>query len=133
MIVGVADTHAALWYLFADSRLSQAAYEFIEEAARNGDQVAVSAISVAEVVYLVEKGRLPLVMDAELTKALVDLQHVFTETAFTLAVAQSMRRIPRESVPDMPDRMIAATAVYYGVPIISRDRHIRSSELKTIW
>lgn len=44
-----------------------------------------------------------------------------------------MRQVPLASVPDMPDRMIAATAVYFHVPIVSRDRRILSANLKTIW
>lgn len=44
-----------------------------------------------------------------------------------------MRQVSRSEVPDMPDRMIAATAIYVDVPVISRDRHIRSANLKTIW
>jgi hypothetical protein len=29
--------------------------------------------------------------------------------------------------------MVAATAVYFDVPVISRDRRIRAASLKTIW
>jgi predicted nucleic acid-binding protein len=44
-----------------------------------------------------------------------------------------MASIPRADVPDLPDRIIAATAVYLGVPLISRDRAIRASSVETIW
>jgi hypothetical protein len=37
---------------------------------------------------------------------------VFTEAVFTAAIVHSMRKVLRAEVPDMPDRMIAATAVY---------------------
>lgn len=56
MIAGVADTHAALWHLFNDKRLSAAAVDFIDQAAAQRQRIAVSAISLAEIVYLVEKG-----------------------------------------------------------------------------
>jgi len=36
-------------------------------------------------------------------------------------------------IPDMPDRIIAATAVHLNVPIISRDGKIKLSDLDTIW
>jgi hypothetical protein len=29
--------------------------------------------------------------------------------------------------------MVAATAVYFDVPVISRDKRIRAASLKTIW
>ena len=59
MIAGIADTHTALWYLFNDARLSLAAGDFIDRAAAAGKQIAISSISLAEIVYLVEKNRLP--------------------------------------------------------------------------
>src|SRR5579863_6013667 len=59
MIGGVADTHAALWCLYDDGRLSIAAGEFIDRSAAAGNQIVVSSISLAEIVYLIEKNRLP--------------------------------------------------------------------------
>jgi predicted nucleic acid-binding protein len=44
-----------------------------------------------------------------------------------------MRLVSRAEVPDMPDRIIAATAVYFDVPVLSRDRRILAANLKTVW
>ena len=44
-----------------------------------------------------------------------------------------MRQVARAEVPDMPDRMIAATALYLDVPVISRDSRILAASLKTVW
>ena len=33
----------------------------------------------------------------------------------------------------MPDRIVAATAVYFAVPVISRDGRIRASNIRTVW
>jgi len=133
MIAGVADTHTALWHLFDDARLSGAARAFIDQAASARQKIAVSSISLAELVYLIEKNRLPLSSYDELTQALADPEHVFTEAALTAAVVQSMRQVSRVEVPDMPDRIVAATAVYFDVPVISRDRRIRAANMKTVW
>ncbi len=133
MIVGVADTHAALWHLFGDERLSALAGDFIDQAAAARDRIVVSAISLAEVVYLVEKNRLPPNAYADLKAALADPDHVLKEAPFTADVVEAMRRVPRDSVPDMPDRIVAATAVYFGVPVISRDGRIRASTIQTVW
>jgi len=133
MIVGVADTHTALWHLFGDSKLSRTAEDFIQAAAARRDKVAVSAISLAELVYLVEKNRLPPSAYHDLARALNNPAHVFTEAALTADVVQSMQQIPRAEVPDMPDRIIAATAVYFKVPVISRDRRIRAANVQTVW
>jgi PIN domain nuclease of toxin-antitoxin system len=133
MIAGVADTHTALWHLFDDPKLSAAAGAFINEAAIARRKIAISSISLAEVVYLVEKGRLPPSAYDELAQAIADPEHVFTEAVFTAAIVQSMRLVPRSEVPDMPDRMIAASAVYFDVPVISRDRRIHAANFNTVW
>ena len=59
MIAGVADTHTALWYLFDDERLSVPAGDLIDQSAAVRRRIVVSAISLAEIVYLIEKSRLP--------------------------------------------------------------------------
>ena len=60
-------------------------------------------------------------------------EHVFAEAVFTAAIVQAMRQVSRAKVPDLADRIVAATAVYFDVPVISRDRRIRVASLKTVW
>jgi predicted nucleic acid-binding protein len=50
-----------------------------------------------------------------------------------MAVALAVGRVIRDEVPDMPDRIIAGTALYFSVPVISRDRKIQTSAVETIW
>src|ERR671931_348006 len=111
MIAGVADTHTALWYLYDVADLSSAAGDFIDHAASAGNQVVVSSIPLAEIVYLIEKNRLPGNAYADLKAAIDDPDHVFKEAALTADVVGAMRQVPRTDVPDMPDRIVAATAV----------------------
>ena len=133
MILGVADTHTAIWYLFDDKRLSGTAGEFIDQAAVAGGRIAVSSITLAEIVYLLEKNRLLANVYIDLRAALADPEHVFKECHLTVDVVEAMRRVTRSEVPDMPDRIVAATAVYLNVPVISRDGRIRASSVQTIW
>ena len=44
-----------------------------------------------------------------------------------LEIAQAMDLVPRAEVPDMPDRIIAATAVAHTLPLVSQDSEIRAS------
>ena len=48
-------------------------------------------------------------------------------------VAEAIHRVPRNVVPEMPDRIIAATALHLGLPLITRDQQIQSTGIKTIW
>jgi PIN domain nuclease of toxin-antitoxin system len=130
VIVGVADTHTALWYLLENPRLSVAARTFIDDA---GHDIAFSPISLAEIVYLVEKNRLPVAAYDDLKEALADPEYVIEEAPPTGGAVEALRRVPRADVPDMPDRIVAATALYLRVPVISRDGRIRSSNIQTVW
>ena len=133
MIAGVADTHTALWHLFDDAHLSARARDFIDQAAGARRKIALSSISLAEIVYLVEKNRLPAAAYDDLRRALANPNHVLEEAPLTAEVVEAMRQVPRADVPDMPDRIVAATGVYLGVPVLSRDGRIRGSNVHTIW
>jgi PIN domain nuclease of toxin-antitoxin system len=133
MIVAVADTHAAIWYLFANPRLSSTARHYIDAAAQKREKVGISSISLTEMVYLEERGRIPADAYADLLSDLNDEEGVFVEIPVTQVIANEMRGVAREQVPDLPDRIIAATGLYLEVPIISRDGRIRASSLRTIW
>lgn len=55
----VLDTHSIIWYLDDSTRLSQTAGDAIQDTIAAGLPVYVSAISVVEIIYLVEKGDCP--------------------------------------------------------------------------
>jgi PIN domain nuclease of toxin-antitoxin system len=132
-IAAIADTHAVIWSLFGDSRLSAAARAFIAHAAQSGASVGVSGMTLVEIVYLVEKGRIPRDTLERLLRLLSDPEDVLAEIPVDHAIAEAMRQVDRQQVPDLPDRMIAATALHYQVPLISRDRKIQSAGFETIW
>ncbi len=132
MIRAIIDTHALIWYVFGDSRMTATARAEIDGAAATGDQIGVSSISLVEIVYLTEKGRIdPTTLDQ--VRALLDSETLFVEVVVDRPVVLAMRGVSRAMVPDMPDRIIAATAVHLAVPLISRDGKIRTSGVATIW
>jgi PIN domain nuclease of toxin-antitoxin system len=131
MIVAVADTHALVWALLGDARLSAAAKVAMTVSA--SDQVGVSAISLVEIAYLEEKRRLPDGLFSRTAAVLATTTGALAEVPISASIVQTMMRIAREHIPDMPDRIIAATALHLGVPVISRDAKIRASNISTIW
>lgn len=133
MIVAIADSHTAIWYLFGDSRLSPAAKSTIDDASAQGFKVGISPITLAEIIYLEEKGRVPATTFDRVLKLLASPGVVFQEVPFDSRIADKMRAVPRGHVPDLPDRIIAATALFLQVPVISRDSRIQASDLTTIW
>jgi PIN domain nuclease of toxin-antitoxin system len=111
-IAAVADTHAALWFLLKVPRPSTTAKAPIDDAAARQHTVAISSISMIEVVYLIEKGRIPSSAYTELLQSMADPLQVFSETPVTSAIAGSMRFVSRQEIPGMPDRIMAATALH---------------------
>lgn len=54
----VADTHALIWFLFTPQTLSKRAFEALNDAVQSGG-IYLASISIVEIVYLIEKGKLP--------------------------------------------------------------------------
>lgn len=80
-----------------------------------------------------KKGRPPASAYDELKQALNDPEFVLEEAQLTGEVVETMRQVPRVDIPDMPDRIVAATALYFHVPVISRNGRIRLSSVQTVW
>lgn len=131
----VSDTHALLWYLGNSNNLSASALNAFDTAERNGSLIYVPAISVVELRYLVEKGRGILETDFRLVvNTLNDPNSAFTFAPLDQSTAEDIERIPRSVVPEMPDRMIAATAFNLNLPLVSKDMEIRRLQnITVIW
>lgn len=56
----VLDTHAAIWYFYRLNELSPSALKAIRQTVNLGYPIYLSAISLVETIYLVERGRLPM-------------------------------------------------------------------------
>lgn len=133
MTNAVADTHSLIWYLEDDPRLSPAARDAFDECDRGESTIYIPTICLVEIVYLQEKGRIPADLKARFDAELLAGTSGLVMIALTPEVADAVSRVPRADVPDMPDRIIAATALHMGLSLISRDRKIQVSSVNTIW
>lgn len=125
----VVDTHAIIWYLLCSPKLSNNALQAINLA----DKVYLSAVSLVEIVYLQEKGRIPQEALQRLVQALTDANSNWKVVSLDLDIALSLSQIERQVVPEMPDRIISATALYLNLPLVTRDTRITASVIQTIW
>lgn len=128
----VTDTHALIWYLEDSPRLGSDARDAFEACDRGESVVYVPTICLVEIIYLQEKGRIPTDLKSELDAALMVGNTGLSPISLTLDIVDALLQVPRSEVPDMPDRIIAATAVHLGVPLISRDRKLLLSSVQTI-
>jgi PIN domain nuclease of toxin-antitoxin system len=129
----VADTHALIWYLEDSSRLSVAAKSAFNACDKGEADIYIPTICLVEIIYLQEKGRIPADLLTQLEDELQAGNTGLIIADLTNEVANTLKRIPRTAVPDMPDRIIAATALHLGSPLLSRDRKIQLAVVDTIW
>lgn len=108
-------------------------FSLIDGAAATGAPTYLSAISLVEVVYLVERGRIAGHAFNKFVHELGREYPAFTVVPLDGKIAATLRSIPRSVVPDMPDRIIAATALHLNLPLVTRDRRLRSAGIQTIW
>ncbi len=129
----VVDTHTAVWFRTERSNLSAQAVTELAAADTTGE-ILVSAITLVELRYLVEKGRLlPTVLQA-IETAIDDPTTAMQLVPLDRTVTNALANIPRDIVPDMPDRIIAATALALGLPLVTRDSEIRKlTNVTTVW
>ncbi|MBD2773218.1 type II toxin-antitoxin system VapC family toxin [Iningainema tapete] len=129
----VTDTHALIWYLEDSPRLSYAANEAFKRCDKGEIVIYIPTICIVEIVYLQERGRISTGMKAQLEAGLMAGTSGMVLANLTSEVVDALATIPRDSVPDMPDRIIAATAIHLGLPLISKDSRMPLSGVSIIW
>jgi PIN domain nuclease of toxin-antitoxin system len=129
----VTDTHGLIWYLEDSPHLGPGAAAQFDACDRGEIYVYVPTICVVEITYLHEKGRIGADLKAQLDTELQAGHSGLILFALTFGVANAVQQVPRSQVPDMPDRIIAATALHLGLPLLSRDRALQNAGVQTIW
>ncbi len=132
-MIAFADTHIALWFLWAPHKLSSKAVAAIESSERQGKRIGLSTMSLCEVIYLVERGRIDPLSYESLLEGTRSEDGLFEEVPLTRDICAAMRVAPCTAIPELPDRVIAASAMSCGVPLITRDRAIRASGVPVLW
>jgi PIN domain nuclease of toxin-antitoxin system len=122
------DTHTLVWWVCTPAKLGRGAVRAIA----NADRLGVSAIVFWEVALLARKGKLRLgTTVAEWAVVVLSLPRV-EALPITPEIAIAAEALAMH--PDPADRLIVATAQHHGLPLVTKDDLIRSTELvATIW
>jgi PIN domain nuclease of toxin-antitoxin system len=129
----VADTHTLIWYILEPEKLSEAAFNALEQATHDGEVIYLSVISIVEICYLIDKGRLSETVLSRVMAAIATENSAITIIPVDLDISLAIQQINRNVVPDMPDRIIAATAHYLNLPLVTCDSKIQATSIPTIW
>jgi PIN domain nuclease of toxin-antitoxin system len=129
----LADTHTAIWYFGSDPRLSENARRALNQSLDGGYPILLASISLVEMTYLVEKKRIAAEARTRMTSLLKHSARSLRLAPLDLRVAEALERVDRSAVPELPDRVIAATALALGIPLVTCDHMIRASGVPTIW
>ena len=128
------DTHTAIWYFANAPEISVLATQTIDDAVAKGDMVIIATISIVEIVYLIDKSKLIPQTLSRLMQYLKLPNNGFISQDLTEEIAQTLAQIPRQTVPDMPDRIISATALHLNIPLVTKDHKIQKlRSIQTIW
>ena len=116
----ILDTHIWLWSLLEPDRLSRRARERLTDPANT---LALSPVSVWEALVLAEKERVLLHPDPWSWIRTALSVRPMQEVPVTFDIAFGSRSI-RLGHDDPADRFIAATAMVYGLTLVTADRSL---------
>lgn len=124
-----------IWYIDAPHELSPPATAVMDAAANTGGHyIFISAITLVEMRYLVEKDRIKAMVLMRVEQELDEPDPMIIATSIDRTISDALASIQRVIVPDMPDRIIAATALALGLPLVTRDTEIRRlTNVTTVW
>ncbi len=127
------DTHILIWDALSPSRLSAAAVDAMAAANQDGG-IAVADISLWEIAMLLQKGRVQVATDCRTFLNLILQANQIRVQPITPQIAALSTECLSTINADPADRLIVATALAAGVPLVTADRNLRNSdEIKTIW
>jgi PIN domain nuclease of toxin-antitoxin system len=127
------DTHAWVWWVTADRRLSAAARRAIERSQARGD-LSLSLISVWEVAKKVEKAQ--LVLDRPVEQWLdLAVEHLGLQLVeLTRPILVESCNLPPPFHGDPADQIIVATARDRDAAIVTKDERIRAyAHVRSVW
>jgi PIN domain nuclease of toxin-antitoxin system len=114
-----------------DPKLSKEARRVFQETDNGLDYIYIPCIVFFELVYLVEKKKIEAEFDDFVSLASSSTN--YKVEPLCLPIIEKSRKIPSRKISDPWDRLIAATSLHLGFPLITRDRSLRKIGFKTIW
>lgn len=130
----VVDAHALLWYLFNQRRLGVAARAALLDGDSGTARIYLPAIVIAEMIMVVQRGRLPGISIPQLLVQLDMIQARTNYVPLALLPETVIASHILTTIPDIFDRLVVAEARRLDLPLITRDTTIGASGLvRVVW
>jgi len=127
------DTHVLIWLAGDPARVSRPAAKAIRKAEASGS-LAIASITLWEMALIASRGRIRHrgTLEQWIGSVLSVSRVAIRELTPQIAVLAT--QFPDNFPSDPADRLIAATARYENLPLVTADEGIQASPLiKTIW
>lgn len=125
------DTHIVIWLAFEPDKLSKRAKDVIRAARLQGG-LAIAGITLLELAWLAEKGRVETTLSVESFARLCASK--MTVLPITPEIAARAASFPDSYPKDPQDRLIGATALVEGIELVTHDKKIKKSGMiPVIW
>ena len=130
----VLDTHALIWWVNGDERLSGTSSKAIAAEESDDGAILVSAITAWEIAMLLQRGRLALALDLDEWLATVASIERLSLVPISPRIAVLAARLPGDFHKDPADRFIVALAREHNAPLVTADEKIRAyPHVKALW
>jgi len=125
----LADTVAIVRHFSRTGKIGEKAKRIMRDADIGENTIFISIVSIVEIMYLSEAGRIKIDLDDTKSKLEVADNYCVIDLDFDIIeVAKEIQKL------ELHDRLIVATAKYLGCPILTSDKTITDSEIiQVVW
>ena len=123
------DTHAFLWFILDDKRISANAKSIIKDSK---NEIFFSAASAWEMAIKIKLNRLKIKSDLE--PFIIEQLQANNIVPLSITISHSLytERLPQLH-KDPFDRLMIAQSIVEDLPLITKDQDIRKYNLKAVW
>jgi PIN domain nuclease of toxin-antitoxin system len=125
----VTDTQCLLWHMARDRHLPKAVRSIFEATENGQAQVLVPSICLVEALFLLQRQRVPQTIVERLLQLPEHMQASLRVVPLDMAVVHAVADFGPAAVPELADRVIAATARALNLPLLTVDHAIVRSGL----
>ncbi|MCK4765044.1 MAG: type II toxin-antitoxin system VapC family toxin [Candidatus Aminicenantes bacterium] len=123
------DTNALIRHFAQISKLGKKAKKIIAQGEKNQHQLFISIISLMEIMYLAEKNRIPLTLNEMLNN--INSKKCYSIVEFDVEI---LKKAASFHFYELHDRLILATAMVLGTPVVSSDGKFQEVEdIEVLW